>query len=102
MHRARALPFALLIVLFEGCASSNSAHTSVRRDPMKDRADYIDSRSAELIKRGVPKDEALGKASGEWFAQTMSADNTAEARQRTERQALDAKLEKLQRDRGRY
>jgi hypothetical protein len=97
----RALPLALVLLFAGGCASLQQT-SPVPRDPQQDRLSYIDRRSTELIQRGVPKDEALSKASGEWFAQTLNAETAAEARQRAERQALDAKLEKLQRDRRRY
>jgi hypothetical protein len=86
----------LVALLVTGCATHHGARP-LAPNPVADRAAYIERRAADLIRRGAPRDRALGMAAGDWFNESVAADRRLEAMQRAEGARLDAALAAAQR-----
>lgn len=102
MRPTISLSAALLVasLVTAGCSTQKSAQRVLPRDPLSDRATFVERRANELVRRGVPNDQAVQAASGEWFNRTLAADTRADDARRVAQNQLVRDLEKMTRAPG--
>lgn len=86
--RSRPVFLLAIAVAFTGCTNVKFTPPRVR-NPVADRSAYIELRADELVRRGVPRERALGQAAGDWFNTSLAADARLDDAQRAR---LDAPL----------
>lgn len=102
-------PFRLVVSLLvgsvaavtvTGCKTRTGSNYASMVHPQSysvDRAAFIEQRASQLVRRGVPRDQAADAAATEWASTAHPPETRAEAQQRVKQDKFVDELEKMQR-----
>ena len=108
MRKPHPVPLIILSLLTfaAGCHSADTSKQRYRETPGSyadptARAAFIDNRVTEMTQKGMSKDEAVGRASREWFANAPIASESPtpqELKRRQDQAEFEADLAKRKKE----